>query len=61
MGEEGVDTGGLTREFFSILERSVSPKYITEKGVLIHDSVALQVYLLVSNLLLITFWLFFCS
>ena len=43
MEEEGIDTSGLTREFFSLLKRSSFPKYITEKSVLVHDSIALQV------------------
>ena len=42
VGEEGIDTGGLTREFFSLFERSVTPPYITVNGSFVHDSIALR-------------------
>ena len=40
VGENGSDTGGLTREFFTVL---VSPKYIDSRGCFKHNSIALQV------------------
>lgn len=43
VGEEGLDTGGLTREFFSLLQQTVVPTYINEKGSFVHNSVALRV------------------
>ena len=42
VGEQGADSGGLTREFFSLLARSVVPIYFDEKGVVVHNSIALQ-------------------
>ena len=42
LGEEGNDTGGLTREFFCIIERDVIRQYI-DVGTFKHNSVALQV------------------
>lgn len=42
LGEEGDDTGGLTREFFCIVEKDVMRQYI-EVDTFKHNSVALQV------------------
>ena len=43
IGEDGSDTGGLTREFFTVLAKSLSPKYIDSRGCFKHNSIALQV------------------
>ena len=43
VGELGHDTGGLKREFFRLLSKAISEKYMTPTGCLQHDSVALQV------------------
>ena len=42
MGESGIDEGGLRREFFSLLSKSVAKRYMCH-GFFIHNSVALQV------------------
>lgn len=43
VGEEGVDTGGLTREFFALAAKVVTPLYIDDKGCFRHNLLALQV------------------
>lgn len=43
IGEDGCDTGGLRREFFSLLARNVTPSFIDDKGVFVHNALALQV------------------
>lgn len=44
VGEEGADTGGLSREFFTIVEKDIIRKYMHEDaGTFKHNSVALQV------------------
>lgn len=42
VGEDGIDTGGLTRELFTLLVKAISPKYV-QNGYLLHDSIALRV------------------
>ena len=42
LGEEGNDMGGLTREFFCIIEKDMIRQYI-DVGTFKHNSVALQV------------------
>jgi hypothetical protein len=42
VGEEGIDGGGLTREFFRILFRQFSSVYLDSTGCFKHNSVALQ-------------------
>ena len=44
MGEVGCDTGGLKREFFRLLTRSLSETYLFTTGSFMHNSVALQVH-----------------
>ena len=43
VGEIGSDTGGLTREFFSLVSKDLCPHYITQEGCLRHNSLDLQV------------------
>ncbi len=43
VGEEGSDTGGLTREYFTLIAKSLCPKYMDDKGCFNHNSIALQV------------------
>lgn len=43
VGEVGSDTGGLKREFFCLLTRSLSETYLYASGSFQHNSVALQV------------------
>ena len=43
VGEIGSDTGGLTREFFSLVSKDLCPHYITQEGCLWHNSLDLQV------------------
>ena len=43
VGEIGSDTGGLTREFFSLVSKDLCPHYITPKDCLQHNSLDLQV------------------
>ena len=42
MGEKGSDSGGLTREFFTLMARYFA-KYIEPTGCFKHNSLALQV------------------
>ena len=42
VGEAGCDTGGLTREFFTLLAKDVTKVYM-DCGTFKHNSVALQV------------------
>ena len=42
LGEEGQDTGGLTREFFTLVSKDVAGEYMA-CGTFRHNSVALQV------------------
>ncbi len=42
LGERGVDTGGMTREFFTIIARDIVAVYI-RSGTFKHNFVALQV------------------
>lgn len=43
MGENGSDSGGLTREFFRLLSYHASLKYMEPTGCFKHNSLALQV------------------
>ena len=43
VGEEGVDTGGLTREFFRLICYSIGSKFFESKGCLRHNATAYQV------------------
>ena len=43
VGEDGVDTGGLKREFFSLLFKKFNRKYMHVEGCLKHNAIALQV------------------
>ena len=43
VGEFGSDTGGLKREFFRLLTRSMAETYMDATGCFQHNSVALQV------------------
>ena len=47
MGEAGTDTGGLRREFFRLLTRSLSETYLNATGGFQHNSVALQVHIVI--------------
>lgn len=42
-GEEGSDTGGLTREFFRLIGYSISSKYLDSAGAFMHNAIAYQV------------------
>jgi hypothetical protein len=42
VGEEGSDTGGLTREFFRLVSYALKSRYITATGCFRHDAVAYQ-------------------
>lgn len=44
VGEDGTDTGGLTREFFMILGTQMTRKYMNTAGTFLHNAVAYQVY-----------------
>ena len=44
MGEEGSDTGGLTREFFRLLGYAVEAKYFDSEGAFLHNAIAYQVH-----------------
>lgn len=44
VGEEGFDTGGLTREFFTIINKDMHKKYM-DCGTFMHNAVALQVFI----------------
>lgn len=43
VGEEGVDTGGLTREFFRIICDSIRSRYLESTGCFRHNATAYQV------------------
>ena len=43
MGEQGADTGGLTREYFRLVFQQMSLKYMQPSGCFKHDSIAYQV------------------
>ena len=43
LGEQGSDTGGLTREFFRLVAYHTSSRYMENTGCFKHNSVALQV------------------
>ena len=43
MGEEGADTGGLSREFFRLVCYSISNQYLESTGCFRHDATAYQV------------------
>ena len=43
IGEEGVDSGGLTREFFQILFQQIASVYLDSTGCFKHNAVAFQV------------------
>lgn len=45
VGEVGIDTGGLTREFFRLLFQQIAAKYLECTGCFMHNAVALQVFL----------------
>ena len=44
-GETGTDSGGLSREFFTLLSRDMARTYLEVTGVFRHDGLALQVSL----------------
>lgn len=44
VGEEGVDTGGLTREFFRLICYAIGSRYLESTGCFRHDATAYQVY-----------------
>ena len=48
IGEDGVDTGGLTREYFMLIRNSIAARYLEACGVFRHNATAYQVK---SNLL----------
>jgi len=43
VGEDGIDTGGLTREFFRLLAASFSAKYLDATGCFKQNAIAYQV------------------
>ncbi len=43
IGEDGMDGGGLTREFFTLLIKDLSRIYLEVTGIFRHDALALQV------------------
>ena len=43
IGEDGDDSGGLTRKFFTLLPKEILNKYMEPTGVFQHNAVALQV------------------
>ena len=43
MGEEGSDTGGLTREFFRLIAYNMKSKYLEKTGCFQHNAIAYQV------------------
>ena len=42
MGEEGTDTGGLTRELFTLASKRISEAYVTSRGYFYYNIAALQ-------------------
>ena len=42
---EGVDTGGLTREFFRLICYSIRNRYLESTGCFRHNATAYQVYI----------------
>ena len=52
MGEQGSDTGGLTREFFRLVGLHASIKYMEPTGCFKHNSVALIYrYIIINSIL----------
>ena len=47
VGESGVDTGGLKREFFSLISKEFVNIYMHSVGCLKHNAIALQVYIII--------------
>ena len=47
VGERGSDTGGLTREFFRLIQYSIKSKYMEDTGCFRHNAVAYQVYIII--------------
>ena len=45
IGEDGDDSGGLTREFFTLLPKEILNQFMEPTGVFRHNAVALQVKL----------------
>lgn len=45
VGEMGIDTGGPTRELFSLVMVEIAEKYLSPTGYVLHNAVALQVSL----------------
>ena len=43
VGEDGIDTGGLTREFFRLIAASFSQKYLDSTGCFKRNAIAFQV------------------
>ena len=43
VGEDGIDTGGLTREFFRLIAASFSQKYLYSTGCFKRNAIAYQV------------------
>ena len=43
LGEQGTDTGGLTREFYRLIGYHASLKYFENTGCLKHNLIAFQV------------------
>ena len=43
VGEDGSDTGGLTREFFRLISYSMNSRYMEATGCFRHNAVAYQV------------------
>ena len=43
VGEEGSDTGGLTREFFRLIAYNMKSKYLEKTGCFQHNAIAYQV------------------
>lgn len=58
LGECGIDQGGLKREFFHLLSKSLSKRYMTG-GWFRHDSIALQVPIIFLKHMYITLDIFF--
>ena len=44
VGEQGSDTGGITREFFTYVGHAMSTRYLTQSGCFKHNSSAYQVW-----------------
>ena len=59
LGEDGVDTGGVTQEFFRLIGYHTATKYMESTGCFKHNSLALQVnifrYIIMVVVLYITF------